>query len=240
MPPPGEDEFLVRFLAAPINPADLNQIEGVYPKKPKFVDKFGTMQPSAIAGNEGLVEIIQPGKKYASMKWNLGDWAIMKQTTFGTWRTHAIAQEGDLLRIPMDGISPIEAATVSINPCTAYRMLLDFADMKSGDFFVQNGANSAVGKSAIQFAKIWGFRSINVIRERAGSEELRKELIQLGADYVITDAELADKELMKIKLATDWQSNVKLALNCVGGQNAMNMCRLLSYVSIFLDELLTQ
>ncbi|RYE99271.1 MAG: hypothetical protein EOO77_35800, partial [Oxalobacteraceae bacterium] len=81
---PADDEFLVRFLAAPINPADLNQIEGVYPKKPSFTDKFSTERPSAVGGNEGLVEIIKSGKDNMSMKWNLGEWAIMKQTTFGT------------------------------------------------------------------------------------------------------------------------------------------------------------
>lgn len=229
IPDPAADEYLVRFLAAPINPADLNQIEGVYPKKPAFTDKFGTAKPSAVGGNEGLVEIIQSGKDNLSMKWNLGEWAIMNRTTFGTWRTHALAKSSDLLRVPntvsQNGINPIDVATVSINPCTAYHMLRDFASLNPGDWFIQNGANSAVGKSAIQMGRIWGYKSINVIRDRPGHEQVQQELLALGADHVITDKELEDKDLMRSRFGNE---TVKLALNCVGGSATMNMCRLLS------------
>lgn len=229
IPEPEADQFLVRFLASPINPADLNQIEGVYPKKPALSMQFGTAEPSAIGGNEGLVEIIKAGRDGMSMKWSLGDWAIMKRTTFGTWRTHALARSEDLLRVPTHGVGPIEVATVSINPCTAYRMLRDFAQLKPGDWFIQNGANSAVGKSAIQMAKIWGYKSVNVIRDRPGQDEVRKELIELGADHVITDKQLEDKEFMRSTFNDKVLGGpIKLALNCVGGSATMNMCRLLS------------
>lgn len=233
IPEPAPDEFLVRFLAAPINPADLNQIEGVYPKKPEFTSKFNTETPCAVGGNEGLVEIIKAGKDNLSMKWHLGEWAIMKRTTFGTWRTHALAKSSDLLPVPKaTGLDPIDVATVSINPCTAYRMLQDFTTLKKGDYFIQNGANSAVGKAAIQMARIWGFKSINVIRERVGCEKVRDALLALGADHVITDKELEDKALMNLKFKDiggggKEEGGVKLALNCVGGAATMNMCRVL-------------
>lgn len=232
IPEPADDEFLVRFLASPINPADLNQIEGVYPKRPSFTDKFDTERPSAVGGNEGLVEVIKAGRDGMSMKWHLGQWAIMRRTTFGTWRTHALAKAEDLLEVPATGgIDPIDVATVSINPCTAYRMLQDFATMERGDWFVQNGANSAVGKSAIQMGRLWGYRSINVIRDRPGHEAVREELLALGADHVITDRQLEDKEWIKTEFDAERRlggHGVKLALNCVGGSATMNMCRLLA------------
>lgn len=248
LPDPAPDEFLVRFLACPINPADLNQIEGVYPKKPAFTDKFSTDRPTAVGGNEGLVEVIKAGKNGMSMKWNLGEWAIMNRTTFGTWRTHALAKESDLLKVSCSGVNPIDVATVSINPCTAYRMLQDFAKLSAGDWFIQNGANSAVGKSAIQMGKIWGFKSVNIIRDRTGWESTRDELIRLGADCVITDTQVADKEFMRdlfrhgnkddkddnVGGSSDSSTGIadikhpKLALNCVGGAATMNMCRALA------------
>ncbi len=40
----GRDEVLIRWLASPINPADINQIQGVYPIKPPL---------PAVGGNEG-------------------------------------------------------------------------------------------------------------------------------------------------------------------------------------------
>lgn len=44
----------------------------------------------------------------------------------------------------------VEAATIAVNPATAYRMLKDFVPLKSGDTVIQNGANSAVGQAVIQ------------------------------------------------------------------------------------------
>ena len=37
------------------------------------------------------------------------------------------------------------AATIGVNPCTAYRLLRDFETLHEGDCVIQNGANSQVG-----------------------------------------------------------------------------------------------
>lgn len=37
------------------------------------------------------------------------------------------------------------AATIGVNPCTAYRLLRDFETLREGDSVIQNGANSQVG-----------------------------------------------------------------------------------------------
>jgi len=85
----------------------------------------------------------------------------------GTWRTHAEATVDDLLPLPEGAkISPVSAATISVNPFTADRMLLDFTTLEKGDWVVQNGANSGVGQNVIQLAKIRGFKTVNIIRDR--------------------------------------------------------------------------
>jgi mitochondrial enoyl-[acyl-carrier protein] reductase / trans-2-enoyl-CoA reductase len=72
-----------------------------------------------------------------------------------------------LLPLPVGTkISPVSAATISVNPFTADRMLLDFAKLREGDWVVQNGANSGVGQNVIQLARIRGFKTVNVIRDR--------------------------------------------------------------------------
>jgi NADPH:quinone reductase-like Zn-dependent oxidoreductase len=49
----------------------------------------------------------------------------------GTWRTQALAEESALLKVSSD--IPVEyAATIGVNPCTAYRLLKDFVDLKPG------------------------------------------------------------------------------------------------------------
>ena len=52
----------------------------------------------------------------------------------GTWCRHQVLPEEKLIKLPAD-ISLEFAATVSVNPCTAYRMLKDFEDLKPG-FYV--------------------------------------------------------------------------------------------------------
>merc|ERR1712093_57138 len=113
---------LIRTLAPPINPADINQIQGVYPSKPPFTSLLGTPTPSAVAGNEGCFEVSGVGSSIKTLQ--KGDWVIMKSTGFGTWRTHALAPESSVLKIEnKENLTPIQVGTVSVNPCTAYRML---------------------------------------------------------------------------------------------------------------------
>jgi len=212
-------EILIKFLASPINPADINQIEGVYPSKPKMTIELGTAKPAAVGGNEGVVEVISVGADVKTF--NPGDRAIMKHTGFGTWRTHAIAQDKHLLKIPDEfaDISALSAATISVNPCTAYRMLKDFVELKPGDYFIQNGANSGVGRAAIQLGRIWGLKSINIVRDRPNLEELKEELMELGADTVVTEEEVKSRNFWdRIQKLTN-KKGIKLGLNCVGGKS---------------------
>lgn len=60
----------------------------------------------------------------------------------------------------------IVGSMLNVNPCTAYRMLKDFVQLKPGDVVIQNGGNSAVGQLVIQLCKVWGFKSVNIIRDR--------------------------------------------------------------------------
>lgn len=212
----------VRFLAAPINPADLNQIEGVYPSKPRFDKSLGKSDVMAVGGNEGVVEVLDAAAGSGFAK---GDWAVMSQPSFGTWRTHAAAQPTDLVKIPRT-ISAQQAATLSINPSTAYRMLSDKTDLAKGDWVIQNAANSAVGTAAIQIARIRGLHSINIIRNRPDAAALKSELQGLGADLVLTDEELADRKACKETIASATQgAPIKLGLNATCGKIASEMCR---------------
>ena len=81
----------------------------------------------------------------------------------GTWRTEAVTKVDDLIRVPND-IPVSYAATLAVNPCSAYRMLRDFESLKPGDVVIQNGANSMVGMAVIQMAKHMGVKTINIIR----------------------------------------------------------------------------
>lgn len=243
---------VLRTLAAPINPADVNTIQGTYGAKPDFNSpanmQLGTAEPSAVPGNEGCFEVVSVGSGVKNLK--KGDWAIPASTGMGTWRTHALVEQADraLLRVP-DGdspLTPIQAAMVSVNPSSAYRMLRDYVDLvelsvqafrsgtgaDGGAWFIQNGANSGVGRAAIQLGRLWGLRSVNVVRERdtpEATEQLRRELRDLGATVVVTEAELLDRGFpARLKEEHTRGQPLMLGLNCVGGKSATQLARVLS------------
>lgn len=232
--PAAGTSVVIRMLVAPINPADVNQIQGVYPSKPDLSTSLGTSEPSAVAGNEGVAEVISTGSGVKSL--SKGDWVIMKHTSQGTWRTHMDIDESRLIKIDnKEGLTPLQVGTVSVNPCTAYRMLLDSAKwgFRGDEWFIQNGANSGVGRAAIQLGKEWGFKSINVIRGREDKDEeqkLRQELLDIGATKVITEEELQSREIRdQIKEWTNGgREQVKVGLNCVGGKPATALAKFLS------------
>lgn len=52
----------------------------------------------------------------------------------GTWRTEAVLAEDAIISLPND-IPLLCAATLGVNPCTAFRMLSDFEHLKPGEYF---------------------------------------------------------------------------------------------------------
>ncbi|XP_018323435.1 enoyl-[acyl-carrier-protein] reductase, mitochondrial-like [Agrilus planipennis] len=204
------DEVLVKMLAAPINPADINTIEGVYPSELKL---------PAVPGFEGVGKVVNVGDNIKELKPN--DHVVPLKETLGTWRTYAKFPGHLLLKVPKD-LGIVQAATLIINPCTAYRMLKDFANLKPGDVIIQNGANSAVGQNVIQIAKRMGLKTVNVVRDRPEIVDLKCTLKNLGAHTVLTEEEVKKTDIFKKSLPKP-----KLALNCVGGQNALEILKTL-------------
>merc|ERR1719192_2925351 len=127
----------------------------------------------------------------------------------GTWTTRFVDDEENFVKVRKD-ISVLCAATLRTNPGTAYRMLKDFVPLNSGDYVIQNGANSAVGRAVIEIAKAMDIKTINIIRDREDIDALKTELQEMGADIVWTEQELRQTELFKKKHLP----KPKLALNC--------------------------
>ena len=204
-------EVLVKMLMAPINPSDINMVEGTYHMLPQL---------PAVCGNEGVGEVLDVGSEVSGL--SPGDWVIPASTGFGTWRNVAVSDQEMVRKVPND-VPAISAATIMVNPCTAYRMLKDFVCLHEGDSVIQNGANSAVGQAVIQIAREWGFKTINVVRNRPDIDQLTDYLKSLGATHVVTE-EFARSHQMK-ELVKSMGSPPKLAFNTVGGDSATNMIK---------------
>ncbi|ESQ54264.1 hypothetical protein EUTSA_v10025585mg [Eutrema salsugineum] len=204
-----ENDVCVKMIAAPINPADINQIEGVYPVRPPL---------PAVGGQEGVGEVYAVGSRVKSL--SPGDFVIpspiLSSEKLGTWQTYVVKEEGVWQKI--DKMCPIEyAATIAVNPLTALRMLEDFVLLNSGDSVVQNGATSTVGQCIIQLARLRGISSINIIRDRAGSDEAKEKLKALGANKVFLESQLNVKN---VKSLLGNLPEPSLGFNCIGGNAA--------------------
>ena len=210
------NDLLVKLVASPINPADINFIKGNYDNLPDNLPK--------ILGNEGLFEVVECRGEFKR-----GDWVISSDLDWGNWRSHAIAPISSFIKLP-NNLNKHSLATIQVNPCTAYRMLNDFVQLKENDTIIQNGANSGVGQSIIQFGKQMKLNVINIVRKRENATAHRKlceYLESLGAKYIFTEDELMNG--LANSRANLWSSiaRPKLALNCVGGQATTNMIRVL-------------
>ena len=209
-----DNEVSLKFLAAPINPSDLNMVEGVYGIKPTL---------PAVGGNEGVAVVTAIGSNVKNLV--IGDWVIPFRAGFGTWRTEAVAAESELIKVGND-IEPAYAATLAINPSTAYRLLRDFENLKPGDVIIQNGANSMVGLAVIQMARMMGVRTINIIRsDRPHANKVLRLLSNLGGDVNVLDVQVNTPGFNEILADLP---PCKLAFNCVGGENATDLARCLA------------
>jgi mitochondrial enoyl-[acyl-carrier protein] reductase / trans-2-enoyl-CoA reductase len=207
IPAPAADEAVVALKAAPINPADLNAIEGKYPIRPPL---------PATPGFEGAGIVIAVGAAVKNV--SLGAMVILPHDV-GTWREACIVKAEHLIVLPQ-GIDPVQAAMLKINPMTAWRMLHDFVQLRPRDWLIQNAANSAAGRAVIQISRELGYRTVNIVRRPELIEELKKE----GGDVV-----LCDGKTLREEVATQTErAPIRLALNAVGGESALRIANTLA------------
>src|SRR5881296_1132341 len=200
-------EVIVKMRAAPINPADLNQIEGKYPVR---------AQLPATPGFEGAGIVAEVDRGVTNVA--VGALVILPHN-IGTWRD-AVAVKADELVVVPAGIKPVHAAMLKINPMTAWRLLHDYVDLARGDWLIQNAANSAAGRAVIQIAHELEYKTVNVVRRAELIEELRTE----GGDIVLVDEENLRDE---VKAGTSG-APIRLGLNAVGGDSALRLANCLA------------
>ena len=206
-PTPAPGEVIVKMRAAPINPADLNQIEGKYPVRAEL---------PATPGFEGAGIVVDVGSDVKDL--TSGALVILPHNV-GTWRDAVAVNAGELVVVPAD-IKPVHAAMLKINPMTAWRLLHDYVELARGDWLIQNAANSAAGRAVIQIAHQLGYKTVNVVRRSELIDELRAE----GGDIVLVDSENLRREVEDAIGGPP----IRLGLNAVGGESALRLANCLA------------
>ena len=206
LPEMGPGLVRVRMAASPINPSDLNYIEGVYGLKPKL--------PSH-AGLEGAGQVVEVGEGVKGLK--EGDW-VSAPRALGNWREAFVAPASELRAFP-SGLTREQAAVFRVNPLTAWALLHEIVPLKPGDWVVQNAATSTVGRQVIALARRCGFRTANLVRQAEDIPLLKA----LGADLVAV-TEGADPAAIRSEMG----GGTALGLNAVGGESASLVAKLLA------------
>lgn len=199
------NEVRLRVLASPINPADLNFIEGSYGVKPEL---------PATPGVEACGEVVES----EDHRFAPGDRCIFLRRA-GLWATHAQVPASHLFKLP-PGIDPQQASMLKVNPATAWHLLRSGGDLPRGSWVIQNAANSAVGHAVIQLAMEMGIRTLNLVRR----SELIPQLVMLGADQVLLD----DADVAESVMAICGKLPPLLAFNAVGGDSALRLMNCLA------------
>jgi NADPH2:quinone reductase len=206
IPEPKDHEVRIKTILATIHNHDLVTISGKYGFKPTLPAQAGTEAVGIIDAIGNAVKHLQVGQRVMA-------------TTTGTWAEFFIVSAATVVPLP-DGIDDASAAQLLAMPMSAL-LLLEQAQIQSGQWVIQNGANGAVGKLIEQISPIQDFNVINLVRRESSIDELKK----LGAKYVVaTDA-------------PDWKKTVKaliadqaliVGIDAVGGESSQDLLSLLA------------
>jgi crotonyl-CoA carboxylase/reductase len=206
VPEPGPGEVLVRVMAAGVN------YNGVWASLGLPVSIFRyTGYDFHIAGSDasGVVERIGPGVT----RWQPGDEVVIHcnqscgecaecngldpmactqqriwayESNWGSFAEYCKVQAQQLLHKP-PRLSWEEAASYGLTYFTAYRMLVDRAQIRAGDNVLVWGAGGGLGTFAVQLCRLYGANAVAVV-----SSDDKIDLVrELGAHAVVDRRQFA-------------------------------------------------
>lgn len=203
------NDLCLRFIAAVINPADINMIEQTYLINPPI--------PFCL-GNEGVFEVVALGSKKSLF--SIGDRVIIPFKTESNWQggwcSHCVVSSNLCVKVP-SYISNKLAAMLTVNPLTAWLLLENIDIKKNNQPIIQNAANSNLGRFIAFFAKQKNIVCINIVRSSTAKKCLAKDQQ--------THCFIYEKGIEKHILNT--YGFCQLALNGVGGDQAKSLAKTL-------------
>ncbi|AEL09313.1 zinc-binding dehydrogenase [Xanthomonas campestris pv. raphani] len=157
-PQPGKGQVRVAMRRAPIHNHDLWTVRGNYGYKPELPAIGGSEAAGVIDALGEGVEGLQVGQR------------VVAAGVHEAWAEYFLADASGVVPLP-DGLDDERGCQLIAMPLSAL-MLIEFLQVKQGDWIVQNTANGAVGKTVAMLAAARGIQVINLVRRDAGVEEL--------------------------------------------------------------------
>lgn len=237
VPGPAHGQVRVRMLMSPVNPSDFHFVRGIYYRA---LERVIWNQPGAAAGapvsidpahqnpcpvppyalgGEGVGIVEAHGGGFLAKRLMGKRVAVVSGPPNGLWQEHAVVDARRAVPVP-DSLPDEQAAMYFINPISAYVMVREVLKVPRDGWLLVTAAGSALGKSVVRMGRLFGFRTLCVVRSNANSAELR----ELGADAVIeTDSQDLHTEVVR---HTDGRG-VGYAIDCVGGPLTAEVVRCL-------------
>jgi NADPH:quinone reductase-like Zn-dependent oxidoreductase len=194
-PEPKEDEILIRVIAASVNPVDAAIRQGYL--APIIGDKL-----PLIPGMDAAGVVEKTGVKIGKFKAGDPVYAFFTLASEGGYADFVIAKENEVAPKPKS-LTYAQAAAVPAAGSTAWKALVETADLGAGQTVLIHGGSGGVGHFAIQIAKARGARVI-ATASTANQEFLK----QMGADVPIDYTKTKFEDIAK---------DVDVVLDAVGG-----------------------
>jgi NADPH:quinone reductase-like Zn-dependent oxidoreductase len=170
-PEPGGHEVLVEVAAASVNPVDTYFREGSYGVE-EFPFTPGVDVAGVVSEVGDYVEGFEPGDPVYGT-------GIGNGTYQGGYAEYAAVPEDRLVVLP-DGVDLAEAGAAGVAACTAWRALVDHADLDPAEFCLIHGGSGGVGHAAVQVAAAVSARVITT-----AAPEYHDVLSEFGAETVL-------------------------------------------------------
>ena len=235
-PEPGPGQVCVRVLLSPVNPSDLNYVHGTYHTALQriiwnqqaetggdvyFDPDHNTPCPAPpyALGGEGMGIVESAGSGFMARRLAGKRVAIAAPPPNGVWKEHVVVDAMKAVALP-DAIPDERGAMFFVNPFTAYVMTREVLRVPRDQWLLVTAAGSALGKSVVRLGKLYGFKTLCVVRSDSNSDTLR----ELGADAVVETNRL---DLVQSVSDITSGQGVGYSIDCVGGELTADVIRCL-------------
>ncbi len=197
-PRPGAGEVVVRMGMSAINPSDLITIAGAYRTRTPL-----PFRP----GYEGVGTVAEVGPGVADLRPGM---RVLPIGTAGSWATHKLAEARWCIPVS-EAIAPDQAATMYVNPCTAWLMLHERAEIRPGMRAIVSAAASEIGRMIVRMLNHAGIAPVVTVTRPGSAARLEG----LAVDRVLVGAAPAIASGLRDVLR---QGGVDVVLDAVGGE----------------------
>lgn len=171
---PGAGEVRLKVEAIGLNRAEVVFRAGKYLELPETL-------PSTLGYEAaGVIDAIGTGVTRFEIGDRVSTIPAFSMRKYGVYGESAIVPATAVAHYP-ETLTPKEGTAIWMQYITAYGALVEYGQVKAGDFVLITAASSSVGYAAIQIAKAAGAIAIATTR---GSTK-KQMLLDKGADYVI-------------------------------------------------------